>query len=305
MFKNKYGEIRSGWSVALSLLVMIFAQVIAGLGISLYLMITVGFDDLQRYAQAAESMVSAPALMLLSNLLTIGIVLLLFKIIYKRPFIQMGLSTQRAVRELLMGCLFGIASISLVFALLFFAGHLKIDNINFSIAATAPFMLSFLTFILVGFCEEILSRGFMMTAFKTTRSRIVIFAGSSILFSLMPLFNPNVTFLALLNIFLVGILFAYMFVKTGRLWWPIGYHITWNFFQGNIFGMNVSGIDTVKIVDTRFTGADWITGGAFGAEGGVVVTLVILLGILFIRFAVKTPDELEWTMRSDLPLTRN
>ena len=53
--------------------------------------------------------------------------------------------------------------------------------------------------------------------------------------------NPNVSVLGLVNIALVGILFAYMFDATKSLWLPIGYHITWNYFQGNVFGFAVSG----------------------------------------------------------------
>ena len=304
VFKNRYGEIRSGWAIALSLLALTMAQMIVGIIVGIYIVITVGLGDIQRYMEAVIGASSGNLVLLMSNLLTIGAALLLFKLLYKRPFKCMGLSSKKALRELIYGCLFGIASISFVFAVLLISGQAKIENVNLSVVFTSSFIMSLIAFIMVGFGEEILTRGFMMTALKTTRNKIVILTGTSVIFSLMHLFNPNTTFLSLVNIFLVGLLFAYLFVKTGKLWWPIGYHITWNFFQGNIFGMNVSGIKTLKLIDSRFVGAEWITGGAFGAEGGIVVTLVIVLGLLFIRYGIKTPENREWTMESDLPLTR-
>ena len=165
-------------------------------------------------------------------------------------------------------------------------------------------LLGFLHFVAVGFFEEILCRGYLMTAFKTTRNRPVIFCASALIFSLLHLMNPGVTPLSLVNIFLVGILFAYMFVRTGRLWLPIGYHITWNFFQGNVFGLLVSGTEAASVTQTRAAEANLLNGGAFGPEGGIFVTLVILLGIVYVKFVVKPFDSPPWTMESDLPLVR-
>ena len=92
--------------------------------------------------------------------------------------------------------------------------------------------------------------------------------------------NPNVSILGL-NIALVGILFAYMFVATNSLWLPIGYHITWNYFQGNVFGFPVSGTTPNGIYGVEVVaGRDWLTGGAFGLEGGLMATLLILVGFV-------------------------
>ena len=69
----------------------------------------------------------------------------------------------------------------------------------------------------------------------------LIYVISAVVFSLAHGMNPNVGIFGLVNIALVGILFAYMFDATKSLWLPIGYHITWNYFQGNVFGFAVSG----------------------------------------------------------------
>ena len=75
-------------------------------------------------------------------------------------------------------------------------------------------------------------------------------------------------------------MYALAFVRTGRIWMPIGLHAAWNFTQGSIFGFPVSGATdwSEGLVRQAEVGSDLITGGAFGPEGGLV-------GIAF-RFVV-------------------
>ena len=111
---------------------------------------------------------------------------------------------------------------------------------------------------------------------------------SALIFSIAHGLNPNVSILGLVNIALVGILFAYMFDVTKSLWLPIGYHITWNYFQGNVFGFAVSGTSPNGIYVVEIAeGRDWLTGGAFGLEGGLAATLLILLGFIATRLYAK------------------
>ena len=116
----------------------------------------------------------------------------------------------------------------------------------------------------------------------------LIYVVSAIVFSLAHGMNPNVSVLGLVNIALVGILFAYMFDATKGLWLPIGYHITWNYFQGNVFGFAVSGTTPHGIYNVSIEdGNAWLTGGAFGLEGGILASLLIILGFIATRVYVK------------------
>jgi len=116
--------------------------------------------------------------------------------------------------------------------------------------------------------------------------------------------NPGITILSVTNTFIVGILFAYMFVKSGKLWMPAGFHIAWNFVQGDILGMTVSGNKQTSVFQTTLGSNEFLTGGTYGPEGGAFVTFSLILSLLYIHFVFKTPKHPEWTLDSDLPLIR-
>ena len=96
------------------------------------------------------------------------------------------------------------------------------------------------------------------------------------------MFNDAFSLIPFINIVLAGLLFGYMFIRSGSIWMPIGYHITWNYVQGNVFGFRVSGMEVQGLITTRYAQDNIINGGAFGPEGGVIDTIVILLGFLFV-----------------------
>ena len=82
----------------------------------------------------------------------------------------------------------------------------------------------------------------------------------------------------------------------------VPYHL--EFFPGQYLWHERERDGNVFNNKTEFVGTNWITGGAFGAEGGVVTTAVLLLGFVFVRYAIKIPAAPRWTYDSDLPLVR-
>jgi hypothetical protein len=101
---------------------------------------------------------------------------------------------------------------------------------------------------------------------------------------------------------LIGLLFGLPYILTGRLGVSIGLHITWNFFQGNVFGLPVSGGGSpLTMLVTIEQGPDLWTGGTFGPEGGLVGIMAMLLGCLLVLFWVRRHDRY---VTLHLPLTR-
>lgn len=190
--------------------------------------------------------------------------LLLWKFLNKKKIQDLGFGL--FLINIIFGLLLGAISIAIIFFILLFTDNIELintlSNPNFS-----TYSITYLIFfILVGLFEELVFRGYIMSTLADRgRRKVTIYMVSALIFGIAHLANQNVTLLGIFNIFLVGILFAYMYDKTQSLWTPIGYHITWNYFQGNVFGFPVSGTTPygVYTIDVS-SGNDLLTGGSFG-----------------------------------------
>src|SRR5690625_3212677 len=217
----------------------------------------------------------------------IAATLVAWRAINKQNPLEIGL--RGSGKDFLFGLFLGAASITVIFLLLLGTRNVEMIN-SFSTPEFSMFTLVFLIiFIFVGFFEEMFFRGYIMRTMESRgNQKWLIYVVSALVFSLVHGTNPNVSILGLINIMFVGLLFAYMFDKTNSLWLPIGYHITWNFFQGNVFGFPVSGITPhgIYIIDVS-GGSPVLTGGAFGPEGGLMATIVILFGFVATHLYVR------------------
>jgi uncharacterized protein len=139
--------------------------------------------------------------------------------------------------------------------------------------------------------EELLFRGYpFQKLLPAGRTFAVVFV--ALIFAGLHANNSSVTPLGLANIFLGGILLGLAYVRYGRLWFPIGLHLAWNLMTGPILGHEVSGYQGYKtlLMETG-EGPWWLSGGEFGIEGSVWMTVVELLAIALLarRIARQTP----------------
>lgn len=129
--------------------------------------------------------------------------------------------------------------------------------------------------IVSGFTEEIVFRGWF---FRLTEQWLGSWAAlglSAALFGALHLGNANATLLAGVAIaFEAGIMLAAIYMITRRLWAAIGIHMAWNFAQGGIYGIPVSGGAMNGILRPEIRGSDLLTGGAFGAEASLPAIVV-------------------------------
>ena len=121
-------------------------------------------------------------------------------------------------------------------------------------------------------------RGYPFQAFIEGSNTLVAMVVLSLIFSIMHILNPNFSAGGALNIFLAGIQLSVAYIKTRSLWLPTGLHMAWNWTQGPLWGMNVSGIDIPNSFMVSIpTGPELLTGGEFGAEGSLISSLLIIL----------------------------
>ncbi len=224
----------------------------------------------------------------------------------RRSFADFGLHFNKQWwQDLGFGMGLGILLMGSVFLIELAAGWITISDTLYTVNNGQSFILTFSVFVILficaGFSEELMYRGYHLTNFaegfnsKAIGSKyalvIAIFL-SSILFGIFHLGSPNANLISTINLFLVGFLFAIPFALTGSLAIPIGIHITWNLFQGNVFGFPVSGItffsETVTFFSIQQSGPDLWTGGVFGPEAGLVCLIALIVGLVltvsWIRF---------------------
>jgi membrane protease YdiL (CAAX protease family) len=139
--------------------------------------------------------------------------------------------------------------------------------------------LIFLGWTVQGPAEEILSRGWLLPVIGARHKPLAGILISSAVFAIYHSLNPNIDPVAFLNLFLFGLFTAFYVLYEGSLWGVFGLHAAWNWAQGNLFGLEVSGMPAAggTLFNLMEVGPDLITGGPFGPEGGLAVTLVLIV----------------------------
>lgn len=223
---------------------------------------------------------------------TIVVTILWCKFIEKRSLASMGFVGRGALKHYALGLAIGFALFAVSFLISLSTNALTLNGINTSLNVKM-IVLFFLAFVIQGASEEILLRGcLMMSASNSTRlfSAVLI---SSVTFSFLHAGNTGVNMLAFINIILFGVFMALYMLRSGNIWGACAIHSMWNFAQGNIFGCSVSGMNvgnSILISELDATRA-LTNGGEFGPEGGVAVTLVLVIAIMIVVYLPASKNE--------------
>jgi uncharacterized protein len=193
----------------------------------------------------------------------------------RRSIVSLGFSLQTPFnRHLIGGTVWGAVLISLIFGMLVLSGGVTVVD------AVLPWLslLAYLfVFIVIAIVEECSVRGYMLANLMASMNKYAAVFVSAAVFTLFHAFNPNVWGYGLVNLFLAGLLLGIYCVHHRNLWFPIGLHFTWNYFQGNCYGSKVSGLEIPGIFTIDLTGSPLWTGGEFGFEGSMLTSVVLIL----------------------------
>lgn len=220
----------------------------------------------------------------------------------RRPFKAFGFHLSVSWwADLAFGLGLGIVLMAMIFLIEWGAGWITLNpsiaNTHRGIAFATSILVQALFFLCVSIYEELLFRGYQLQnlaeglnppALSPKIAILLSWLGSSILFGLGHVGNPNTTWVSTLNLMLAGIFLGLGYVLTGELALSIGLHITWNFFQGTVFGFPVSGGNFgASLITIEQGGPTLWTGGAFGPEAGLLGIFAILIGSVLLVLWVR------------------
>ena len=219
-------------------------------------------------------------LMMVSQLFgTLFTIWLFQKFVNREPFTSIGLEFSGYKDDFVSGLLLGVGLIVLGFGTLYIFNFLSVTSIQFSLIDQL-FYLSL--FAVVSLNEEIAIRGYILQNLSRSFNKYIALVLSSLVFMIMHIGNPNMSAVPLFNLFLAGLLLGVYCIHKNNLWFPIGAHITWNYFQGPVLGFEVSGNDVDSIFIQSLNGSELITGGEFGFEGSIILTTFMIIGIIYL-----------------------
>lgn len=213
----------------------------------------------------------------------------------RRPWSWLGVGIDRRLPGRLgAGLLIGAGPLALVVGVLAVAGAFRYvaePGTPGGWIATAGMGLAWLA--LPAASEEALFRGYPLRTLADGAGPVVATVVMSALFALVHAANPNVDGFALVNIFLAGVLLSAAVLWTGSLWLAFAIHLGWNWAIAALLDLPVSGLATLDApyYDAHAVGPAWVTGGAFGPEGGIAATIAILLAVALLRIYTRRGDE--------------
>ena len=277
------GKIRSGWRFAIFLVAFIFLGTV--FGAAAMLLATLMFGPAH-----PGSAIFLTLNGVVSTAVALFVGWLCGKFLENLPFEALGAAFKN---RWLVNLLIGLVGGAITFAIGAGVGVL-FGGLSFSFNSDAPansiastLLISFLVFAAAAAFEEALFRGYILQTFVRSGLAWPAIIVTSLAFGAVHLGNPNASWISSLNTALAGIWFGVAYLQTRDLWFPTGLHLAWNWTQGSIFGVEVSGLtDIVKQPLLRETdiGPTWLTGGDYGIEGGIATTVALVVSILVIWF---------------------
>lgn len=201
---------------------------------------------------------------------------------------------KRQATNLLKGLAIGLAVMAAAILTIVAVGDAQLSPSPGSVTVHAAYGAGWLIGETLGAAgEELLFRGLILVLTARLfgiRAAIIV---SALAFSLAHGANPGASYIWMVRLGAAGLLLAYSVLRSGSLWWAIGYHAGWNFASAPLFGAAGSGyIDQGHIFTFLPTGSNLITGGAVGPEGSVFAFVAVVIATILL-LTTTPPNEVK------------
>ena len=204
--------------------------------------------------------------------------------------------TSSTAREMVAGLAIGGGPLVLAAAALALAGWLEYRPDAGSAGAYVAALLGGLVALgLPAAAEEALFRGYPFQVLVEALGPVVATVALSAAFALAHAGNPGANAFALVNIFLAGVLLSVAYLRTRSLWFATAVHLGWNWTMASVLDLPVSGLEILDtpLYEPVVGGPDWVTGGGFGPEAGLVGTMgfaLALAAVMQLKFLREAPE---------------
>lgn len=247
----------------------------------------------------ASPIIHGTAQFLMRALPALAAYLCLVRLVERRPLSE--LTPRTLARDGIAGVVAGLLLFSTIVCALYLLGSYHVTGTNPQ-ANWLPALL--IVGLGAGIGEEIICRGVLFRIVEEGLGTWWALVFSALFFGLAHIHNPGATLWAALAIAIeAGLLFGLLYHLTRSLAVCMGLHAAWNFAQGTIYGIPVSGTSADGwLVSTR-SGPDWLSGGIFGAEASVVALALCSLCTLALLWVALRRGSLvpNWRRRAAMP----
>jgi membrane protease YdiL (CAAX protease family) len=220
----------------------------------------------------------------ISVAVTFIVVFIFTRYLDRRSFKSVGFQMKGYEEDIFLGIAVGTVIMSLGFLILLSLNEINVTGSDFDLC---KLLTGIAVFVFVAFNEEIFMRGYILNNFLQSMNKYLALVLSSLIFSLFHIFNSHFDVMSFVSILLAGILLGISYIYTKNLWFPIALHFSWNFFQGTIFGFEVSGKSMYSVINQNLAENNILNGGEFGFEGSIIAQIFIVITTLLIWFARK------------------
>jgi membrane protease YdiL (CAAX protease family) len=207
-----------------------------------------------------------------------------------RPFSSVGFRGTGPVGKFLLGLLVGAVMVGVGVAIPLLTGDLEngaSTHTNLGSAALVPLLALFAVFIIQSSTEEAVVRGFMLQTGGRDLRPLVAIVVPAIIFAVV---HVNFSPIPFINTVVFALAMSFLALGQGSIWLVCGIHTGWNFLQGNVFGVPVSGhleATSLLALGPAADGREAMTGGLYGIEaslsGTLVLVVVLVVSIVYYR----------------------
>jgi uncharacterized protein len=262
---NARHELRSGWKFLLYVFIYIFLLTLTAFSLAFIFDIAeVPDTDLIRLSQSVM-VLAVP-----------GILAMVFmaRVIENKPLAVFGVTLHERWRnDLLLGLEIAVGMLAVMLAGSALFSQLEV---KWTAAQTSPGSMVFTLFLLIVAAanEELVFRGYPMQILMRGIGIWPAILLMSVIFGVLHAENPNATALGTLNTMVAGVMLSVAYLRTRSLWLPFGIHVGWNVGLGMILGFPLSGLDIGSLWTSQTTGSEFVVGGSYGPEAGLLATII-------------------------------